>query len=349
MVQSPRRKPPTIKDVAERAGVSFQTVSFVLNNRPRISDETREKVRRAIDELGYTPNPVARGLRLGRTRAIGMVVPTILDFYYVDLIRGAEDAAARSGHIVSVASSEFQVEREREHIRAFHFQRVAGVILASGENDDEHIKELRSAAIPVVVVDQSITNRAPEVPYVGIDNVLAMQRATSYLLELGHRRIAYVTEPLVVQSLKDRLRGYQLALKEHGVGFDPSLVHLPEEMRHTKIEAGYRAALMLLDLPAPPSAIIAVSDMAAMGVLRAAHDRGVAVPGTLSVVGFDDLIEAAYSVPRLTTVRQPKHDMGSIAVDLLLRIRAGEELQIPNVIMESELMTLDSCAPYQGT
>lgn len=312
----------TIRDVAQRAGVGLGTVSRVINNSPLVSPETRQRVLEVIDELQYTPNPIARSLSLGKTLTIAVIAPFFTRPSVVERLRGIEAALANSGYNLVVFNIE-SAERRDACLRDIpRKERSDGVLLISLPPRAEEIDTIKLSGAPLVLID----TYAPGLPYVVIDDKFGGYIATRHLIDLGHQRIAYVSDPLEdpfsfgFTSSYDRYQGYRKALHEAGIVFH-ECYHASG--LHGRYEAR-RLAHILLSQPEPPTAIFAASDTQAMGVLEAARDKGIDIPHELSVIGFDDIDVAEYL--GLTTVRQPLFESGVRGVEALLSlVNAAED------------------------
>jgi LacI family transcriptional regulator len=310
---------PTISDVAARAGVGVGTVSRVLNGRSNVSPVTRAKVVDAIAALKYRPSPVARNLSLRRTHVIGVVVPFFTSPSAVERVRGIASVLASSPYDLML----FDIESEDRREHAFRLfdrgERSDGLLLLSLVPPDDEVERLQSARLPCVLVDAP----HPAFPSFVIDDVRGGELATSHLVELGHRRIAFVgdkpPDPYRFASSRDRTRGYERALAQAGIEPRPEYVREGTQSHH--VARGI--AIDLLRLPQRPTAIFAASDAQALGVLEAARILGLRVPEELSIVGFDDVEVAAYV--GLTTVRQPLFESGRRGAKLLLRMLSGDE------------------------
>jgi DNA-binding LacI/PurR family transcriptional regulator len=304
--------PARIRDVARRAGVSPATVSRVLTGSARVTDARRERVERAIAELGFRPSSLARGLSLGRTCTLGVIAPFFTHWGTMARLRGITDSAAAADYDLMIFNVEAPKQRADALLEFARRDRVDGLLVLSVPLEDGHVEQLRREELPVVVVDVD----RPELSRVTIDDVAGGRMATEHLLERGHRRIGFVGDVpddglgFTVSDL--RLAGYRDALAAAGVPADPDVVRLGVYGRD-----GARAlAADLLARGDRPTAIFAASDMQAVGVLEAAAQAGLQVPDDVAVVGFDD-IEIA-DVLGLTTIRQPLADTGAEAVRLLL-------------------------------
>ncbi len=333
--------PHTIRDVARRANVGLGTVSRVLNNSQNVSDATRERVLQAIQELDFSPNPLGRRLSLGKTLTIAAVVPFFTRPAAVERLRGIESALAGSEYdlIVNIETPERRDACLRDLARR---ERVDGVLIISLPLRGEDIDSFQAAGVPFVLIDINDPS-LKAVDCVVVDDVQGGRKATEYLIELGHRHIGYVGDPLDGRfgftSSRDRYLGYRMALEEAGL-------RLRDELHKHGQHARYEARLMaseMLALPKPPTAIFAASDTQALGVLEAAREAGLEVPNDLSVIGYDDIEIARYL--DLTTVRQLLFESGEIGIQLLLE-RVKDPLREPTwEIVPTELIIRNSAGP----
>jgi LacI family transcriptional regulator len=301
----------TIVDVARRAGVSPSTVSHVLNQTRFVSPEARCRVEAAVEALGYRPNALARSLRSGRSHTLGLVLPDSGNPFFAELGREIQLAAYEAGYSVVLCNTENDVEKERGSVALLTRAQVDGIVLVAVDDRGDALGSLVRQRLPVVVMDR-------ERPDLELDTVLTDHRqgglaAARHLAGLGHRRIGCVAGPPGLSPSALRLAGYRQALEEAGLAYDPELV------RHGDFHpaSGHAATRALLALPRPPTALFACNDLMAFGALRAAAELGRRVPGDLAVAGYDDVELAAFAVPPLTTVAQPRAEMGRAAVRLL--------------------------------
>ncbi len=301
-----------MRDVAERAGVSITTVSHVVNETRPVSDELRGRVLAAIQELGYQPNTLARSLRRGKTHTIGMIIPDNANPFFAEVSRGVEDTSFEHGYSVILCNSDGDLDKELLYTSVLAEKRVDGIIFVAAGVSTEHIRDLQAQRIPLVVVDRDIPDVA--VDSVLTDNARGGELATRHLLELGHRRIGCITGPSDVTPSADRVTGYRRVLEAFGVPVDERLIVKGD----FRCESGYRTTHSLLAMGNPPTAIFACNDMMAIGVICEALELGLRVPGEVSVVGFDDVRLASFTNPPLTTVAQPKYEMGTVATRLLI-------------------------------
>ena len=329
----------THKDVAERAGVSVATVSYVFNNGPRpVSAATRAKVEAAIAELGYYPNEMARGLRLQQSSTIGLILPSIMNPVFAEIARELESVCTQAGFLVLLCNAERQHDREVRFIQMLRAKQVDGVVITPHDDPLALIEPLRQARIPVVVLEHDL----PGVHCIAVDELQGGRIATQHLLDLGHRRIGLIKRKPTSALSTQRFVGYQQALAGAGIDFDPELVIECT----TGQAAGAQAMQQLLALSEPPTAVFTHNDVLAMGVIYAIHSAGYAVPGDISVVGYDDTTSAAYLTPPLTTVRSPKAEMGLLAGRTILQlVQQQDSLPAETVTLPVELVVRASTAP----
>jgi LacI family transcriptional regulator len=301
----------TLKQVAEEAGVSVMTVSNVVNGKPGASEATRQRIRQVIEQLGYVPNAAARGLRSGSTGLIGVMTLDLTMAYALEIVRGIADELASAELEVLISATYHDGTREHARVDFLTQGIVDGLILVAPVLEDQTVGLLQSRECPVVVVDPRHLDLA--LPRVTVDNYGGMRSAAQHLIDLGHRDIAYIAGDSALDSSGARYSGFVDAMKLAGLKVADKLVAESDFF----YESGFRTALELI-AKHHPTAIIAGADVIAMGALDAARAQGLTVPDEISVVGFDDLPQAANSFPGLTTVRQPLHDMGQLAARALV-------------------------------
>lgn len=335
-----KTKRDTIAEIAAKAGVSIPTVSRVLNNRPDVASETRQRVEQVIQESGFIPNRVASALRKGTSSIIDVLVPDLSSLYSVEIICGVEEALERTGARLALSLTHETLQLEQRWLTKVIDGATDGAILVLTKGQSKRLEALRHHKIPFVVVDHR-GELGMDVPSVGATNWTGGRSATEYLISLGHRRIAVIGGPPALRCSVDRIAGYRFALEEAGILVDPTLIRPGLFTPQT----GYEQTCALLDLPEPPTAIFAGSDGQAMGVYSALRARGVSMPDCMSVVGFDDVSISSIVTPTLTTVRQPLMEMGRVATTMLLRLIAGEPLDSIRVELTTTLIVRESCAP----
>ncbi|HXK61038.1 MAG TPA: LacI family DNA-binding transcriptional regulator [Acidobacteriota bacterium] len=318
----------SIKTIAEKAGVSASTVSRALRDDPRISPETKKLVQSLAHELGYTPSQVARSLVLKRTHTVGVVVTTVADPYVSQVMAGVETVAHGEGYALILATSGGVPERELQAVEILRRHRVDALIIASSRAGDLYAELMSELQEPLVVINAEA--HGPNSVSVRSDTELGARLATRHLLDLGHRRIAFLGGPAASHSSTQRRNGYLAALQEAGVRPDHRLL-LPGA---GEAADGRRALPWLLDLGA--TGVVCYNDLSALGLLAAAAADGVAVPETLSVVGIDNMPFGVLSHPPLTTVDQQVAELGRQAMKAALAAAAGE--QVNDRVLESRLI-----------
>jgi len=318
----------TIHQVAAEAGVSPSTVSNVLNGRSeRMLPQTRERVEEAIARLGYRPNGPARQLRTGRSQVLGLVVPSVANPFWGTFARHLEAAALQAGYRVLLCNSERDPARERDYLEELWADGVRGVVLCSSLPSLEHVLPLVERGLTLIAFDRTAqAGDPPSLVNISVDNAVGAELATRHLLQLGHRRLAFVSGSLRSVNRRARFRGFEAALEEFGLTADDTLVWSGAAEEHYGDldfpDLGRRAARELLTSGRPPTAIVAINDMCALGITAGARDAGLQVGTDLSVVGFDDIVLADLATPPLTTIRQPLPAMADAA---FAHLRAGVE------------------------
>ena len=339
MGTQPRRRRSTMAVIAREAGVSVATVSKVLNGRSDVAAHTRARVEKLLAEHAYErPRTSRRRARLGEL--IDLVINDLDSSWGVEILSGVEEVTEEAGLGLVVSAVHSRESLTRRWLESLTSRGSQGAILVLSDLTPEQQAELNRRAIPFLVVDAA-SQPDPSVPSVGATNWNGGFAATEHLLSLGHRRIAAIGGPEPLLCTRARIAGYRAALEAAGVPIDPRLIRYGN-FRHT---GGYRQAAALLALPEPPTAIFAGSDQQAMGVYQLLRQRGLHVPGDVSVVGFDDLPFAPWTAPPLTTVRQPLRAMGATAARTLLRIINGERLETTRIELATTLVTRESTGP----
>lgn len=332
--------PVSIKDIARVTNVSYSTVSRALNNSPRVKPATRKEIQRVAAEMGYFPSAIARSLVTRRTNTIGVVVTTITDLFFAEVIRGIEEQAVTVGYSVILTNSECQPDRELAAIQALRSRRVDGIILVAACADRERKERLLRSTetnLPIVIINNV---HAEHIGYsIETDNLAGGQEATRHLIDLGHQRIAHISGPPGEWDGVERQQGYEQALRSAGLPVDPALIVRGDN----RPAGGLAAAQQLLALPAPPTAIFCYNDTTALGVMRAIHAADRRIPEDISIVGFDDIALASYFEPPLTTIAQPKREMGAKAVQMVLDLIEGVE--VADCVLPSRLVVRQSTAP----
>ena len=331
----------TIRDVARVAGVSTATVSATLTGSAPVSPGLQERVRAAVADVGYRPDGVARSLRRGETRMLGLLLADITNPFTTAVVHAMEAAAHARGYTLMLCNSDEDVAKERTYLDLLRTHRADGVMLMPvGFGRDYGQAVRRALDAPTVLVDRTI----PGLPLdaVTVDGAAGTAQAVGHMAALGHRRIGILVGPAGVSASDERLAGYARALDDGGLAFDPSLVR----DGGFRQGAAYQATLDLLRGAAPPTALFACNNMMAIGMMRAVAEIGLSCPGDLSVACFDDFDWAEAFQPRLSTVAQPTDAIGATAVELLLdRLADPAPRAERRIVLQPRLILRDSCAP----
>ena len=330
----------SIKDVAKRANVSTATVSRVLSKPETVKEETTKKVLRAIKELNYQPNALARQLRRLETKTILVVVPDITNPFFSKVLRGIESVAIENGYQVLLADTGNHIEREKGYFNILRQKKADGMILLTARVDPHLIEEI-AHEYPVVLACEYI--EGSNIPTVSIDNVSAARKATEHLIQLGHKRIGFISGPLNVVLGKDRLKGFYQGMAQNNLEVEPVLVQEGD----FSYESGFNIMMKFLALMNPPTGVFVANDEMAFGAIQAIKSKGLHVPDDISVIGFDDIKFSAIFEPPLTTISQPTFEIGSLAMQLLIRLINKEEMQKNQYILEDQLIIRKSCSPYK--
>lgn len=336
---SRKHNAPTMRDVAEVAGVSVQTVSAVVNNKSEISSETRQRVLEVIEELGYRRGSIARSLRTGKTNTIALVVSDIANPSFSTMASAAEDYAHYNGYNLEVYNTHDDIKREVRYIQRAIERWIDGMLFVSAEDRMTSLEKLQSAGIPTVAVD-----RIPESytgPSVTLDNEKAGRIAAEHLLDLGHMIIGHISGPQHLRLARERKRGFHKAIEARGL--------VPIQSIHAQnnwdCESGYQTMLSILERDPRPTAIFCANDRMAIGAMQAIGEGGMNVPDDISVIGLDDIEVAAFITPPITTVKQSFSGMAEIGMQLLLQLLEGQELTKKQVLLDPKLIIRKSTAP----
>ncbi|MEE2037410.1 LacI family DNA-binding transcriptional regulator [Nocardiopsis sp. CT-R113] len=326
-----------IADVAARAGVSITTVSHVLSGRRPVSDRTKAKVLEVVRELGYRPDPSARGLRTGRSEAVALVVSDVTNPFYPQMAAGLQDVLQPKGFLISMCSVRETPEDLDAALRHLLDRKVDGVVLASLTAQERHYAAITDAGASLVRLSGELDPRFGDI--VRADDTGGMADAVTHVLERGHRRIGFVNGDPDTAPGRLRLAGYERALREFGLGIDESLVVSGPFTRAGGVEGAH--ALLALD-PAP-GALVCANDLIAVGALDAVRERGLTVPRDVAVTGFDDIEAATLLSPQLTTVHNPAREIGRTCARLILDRLSGDPAQgAREVVLPQKLIVRDS-------
>ncbi len=332
----------TIKQIAERASVSAATVSHVINNTRYVSDEVRARVDAAVAALGYVPNAVARSLRMQGTQTLGMMIPNICNNFFAELVRAVEDECYRQGYSLILCNSEDDPAKQIAYLRILMSKRVDGLVVISSGRDDDLRALLATTWLPLVIVDREIEGVSADL--VEVDHEHGGYLAARHLLDLGHRHIAAIGGPSDLIVSRQRIFGFERALREAGIP------HRGDYLVNANFttQGGYEAARRLLALAKRPTGVFACNDLLALGAIHAIREARLSVPEDISIVGFDDIALAAFVSPRLTTIRQPKQRIGELAAQLLIGRIKGQRDEVLRKVLEPELSMGDTTMALAG-
>jgi DNA-binding LacI/PurR family transcriptional regulator len=330
----------TIRDVAELANVSIATVSRVLNGTGYVSPELAQRVRQAAAKLGYQSNTLVRHIQRNDSLTLGVLLPGSGNPFYTEVARGVQELCSERGFRVIICYVGEDSEKASAYVNALRQQRVAGFVVISPDNVSEHWQRLLDDGYPLVMVDRIVTHVRADA--VVSDNYSGAAQAVNHLIGLGHRNIGFVTGRLHLDPVENRWRGVTETLAKAGIPLNPDFVY---DRGDYQMATGFAAAEKLFSLPNPPTAVFAFNDLMAYGLIYFAHTHGITVPDQLSVIGFDDIELSTYFVPGLTTISQPKYELGRTVAEILLgRIAGNREPQIYQ-ILPTQLVVRGSTAP----
>ncbi|MFB4162796.1 LacI family DNA-binding transcriptional regulator [Alteribacillus sp. JSM 102045] len=340
----------TIKDVAQKANVAASTVSRVIANSSRISTATKERVREAMEELGYHPNFHARSLANQSTKTIGIVMPSSAKVafqnpFFPEVIRGISTKAYQKGYGLYLSTGQTEEERFEEIVQMVEGQRVDGIVLLYSRKNDLLMPYLQKKKFPFVLIGRPYDLPEQEVTHVNNDNFKAAKMVTEYLSLLGHRQIAFIGGNMEYVVTLDHMKGYKQALEQAGIKVDDSYIVYHDELE----EGGQEAIIELMSLQDPPTALVVADDLMTFGVLRMLADTGVSIPDELSIVSFNNVMISELSSPPMTTVDIHIFELGSKAVDCLFEKMLEKDSEPKSVIVPHKLIKRQSCKKYTPT
>lgn len=331
-----KRKKNTIKDISKHTGLSVATVSRVINKTEKnYSKKTEKLVQEVVKKLNYTPNIIARGLKNQKTNTIGFVVPE-LDSYYTEIFLGAQDVALKYKYSNFLCNTNYNLDMEKLYLENLLTRQVDGVIFATGLLDNNLVYNFLRSGIPIVLIESFLEN--PDIIKIILDNYKYSKIAVKHLLDNGYKKIGYISAPLEMQSLKDRYRGYIDALEENKVPFNKSLVYFSNAIRgEWDLTESGKLIAKIMSKSDHPDALFIISDTVAMAAIQIIKKMGLKIPDDVGIVGFDDRRICKYLDPTLTSVFQPKYEMGARGMDLLIKIIEGEEIKERKIYLDMRL------------
>ncbi len=332
------KMPVTIKEIAREAEVSTATVSMILNNKDKsISEATRQKVLAIAKKRNYIPNTMARSLVTRHTRTIGLIMPDIVNPFFPEIARGAEDRASLSRYSIIYCNTDDNLMREEAYVDILTEKMVDGIIFTHSADREGEADGFKRSRVPIILIDRDydIPNVIGKVL---VDNTKASYVGVNYLLDRGYRKIAYIAGSMHTQTARDRLEGYRKALHHNQLVFKDEFVKIGEY----KSQWGSEAVNAFLKEKIPFDAIFCGNDLIAIGAIKALKDSGYKVPDDIGVMGFDDIYMASMVEPSLTTVKQPNYEMGYRAAELLINAIEKKELSVDNQSTKVDTIILDT-------
>ena len=337
--------PATLKDIARQVGKSVTTVSRALHDYGDVSQKTKVLVRRVAEEMGYIPNITARQLQKQRTDTIGLILPVVnprfSDPFFSELLTGIVKELTKNDFDLLVSSHNSSTDETELYLNFIRSRRVDGFVVIRTQRYDTRINMLRNHNFPFVAFGR--VDGDTDFPLIDGDDALGTRKAVNHLVELGHTRLAFIAEPTNLTKAYHRVQGFRQALERHDLLIDEGLI----------IEGGFRQRSgkimgeQLLNIPNPPTAIVTCNDLLALGVMRAAQERGITIGRDISITGFDDIVLAEYANPPLTTVHQPARQIGMMISNMLIKIINHENLEEKQIILQPELIIRESTGPVQ--
>jgi len=330
----------TLKDVAGKAGVSIAVASRVLGNYGYVSEETRVKVLKAAQEIGYQPDILARGLKTKKTYSIGVIISDITTFFFTSVVRGIEDVTSQNGYNVTLCNSDEDPQKEKEYLEELYRRKVDGIILSATGKNVSFLKKLIRGGMPVVLVDRKLEEI--DTIQIVVDNKWGAYEAVEHLIKLGYRRIGVINGLREIMTSEERFSGYCQALKEKGLSVEKELI------KHAdfRMEKGKKVMLEFLGMRNPPEAVFVTNEAMTTGALLALREKKVKIPDDMAIVGFDDPVWAPLIDPPLTAVRQPSYSIGTIACQTLLqkmgKTGRGRPLH-EEIVLKPKLIIRESC------
>jgi len=333
-----QKKKVRIQDIAQKANVSISTVSRVLNDGASVTEAKRKAVLQAVEELNYQPNVAAQALASGQTKTIGVITQDISNPFYDAILRGVRQGLEGSGYSPIFADGRWQADKEQKAILMLLARQVDGLIILGGSSHEETLHQFGNQ-VPLVIIGRNLPSLDNQC--LPLDDFKGAYKATQHLIELGHRRIAHITGILSHQDAIERRAGYEQALADAGLELDPELIIEGDFLE----QSGVIAVEMLFTRAHSFSAVFAANDQMAYGVLLGLFRRGIRVPDDVSIIGFDDQRTSAYTIPPLTTIRQPAIEIGETAAQGLLHLLKDKPFEIPK--FPAELVVRESAARYR--
>jgi len=335
-------KSVTMRDVAQEAEVAQSTVSHFLNGTAPVAIETQKKIIQAIRKLNYYPNVTARNFKQRKTNIIGLLIPDITNMFYAELAKGVIETAKEKNYNLLLYATDYQRRLEKDYIELIVSKQVDGVVVGYNLIDEKLWDKLKEARVPVSTIDVSPVNDFW--PSVFLNNEEGIQQGLSYLVKIGHRQIAYLSEPPYALALVERQRAFLRLVRSLKLDFRENWI-LVEKKQRKRVEIGFSLGEKLMSERPLPTAVMCSSDLVAVGAMKAFLSAGLKVPEDISIIGFDDILLCSYVHPSLTSIKQPKYDMGKIGIELLEEVIANREPREKEkrIVVNPSLVKRQSC------
>jgi len=301
--------------------------------------KTQEKIKKAIKKLNYTPNIFARGLRVGKSNTIGIIIPEIANPFFSAIVDGIEEAASKNDYTMILINSSYndlKLEAKLENISNY----VDGIIICNHMASDKEIKKIIQKKVPILALDIKIDNGI--IPSIEVDNYRGMYSGIKYLIDQGHKNIYYFSEPIISLIGSDRLKAYKDCLKDNKIKFDDTKVFIDKRLEIKKTEVGYEIMSEILESIKMPAAVLGTSDLMIIGAMKAVTKKGLSIPEDISFLGYDNIYLCDYVNPPLTTIKQPKKNMGKLAFELMAKLLSGKRIKKKRIILDTDLIIRDT-------
>ncbi|MHA2030878.1 MAG: LacI family DNA-binding transcriptional regulator [Candidatus Kariarchaeaceae archaeon] len=331
-----RQNKPRLKDVANEAGVSAQTVSNYLNRKVNIRNSTRKRIEQALQDFNYVPNIFARGLRGSKTNTVGVIIPEIANPFFATVVEGIEEVTSSRGYTIVLASSNYENTKLKTELHKLSYF-VDGIILCTNMIDDESIKSILKKSIPIVALDIKVENGL--IPSIAPNHYRVIYSGVEYLINMGHKNIYFLSEPETLGGIfKDRISGYKDCLKDNGILLDEKKIITDERLEIRKTLVGYEIMNEIINIIEIPAAVYAASDLIVIGAMKATVDRKVEVPDEISFLGCDNIYLSEYTNPPLSTIDMNEREMGKKGMEVLIELLSRKKIKEKQIFLNSELI-----------
>ena len=333
-----KNKRVTLQNIADAADVSIAVASRAMGNYGYVSAGKKERVRKVADDLGYTPDIVARALKTQKTYCVGVIIADITAHVFTLIVRGIDDVARQNGYHLIICNSDQSPEKEKIHLKELQSRKVDGIIISPTETNAQYINKISRSGIPIILVDRLLPSI--DATSVVVDNRLGAYEGVNHLIKHGYKRIGIIKGLCGISILEDRFLGYEQVLKENGITIEEDLIRYGE----FDTEISQQATKELLELPEPPDSIFITSEAMILGAILAIKEKKLRIPEDIGIIAFDDPIWAPICTPPLTTIKQPSYTLGTIAAQkIFTQIQNDKQKRDANIVLRTELVIRKSC------